>query len=81
MDGKFIQQLVHRRRQRNFETIVGGEAHVIIDNSKVGDELLKRTGRRGVDHSVKLVGWHASLKNSARGLKPNGKLCFGWHFA
>lgn len=55
--------------------LVGGKDHVIIDDGKVGDEVLKRTGGQGVDHCVELVGGQASVKDSARGLKPNGKLC------
>jgi len=55
--------------------LIGGRQHVIIDDGKVGDEVLKRTGGQGVDHCVELVGSHESLKDSARALKPHGKLC------
>lgn len=54
---------------------VGGADHVIIDDGNVGDQVLKRTMGEGVDHCIELVGSHKSLKDSARALKPNGKLC------
>jgi len=49
---------------------------VIIDDGKVSEEVLKRTGGHGVDHCLELVGSHESLFDSAQALKPNGgKLC------
>jgi NADPH:quinone reductase-like Zn-dependent oxidoreductase len=54
---------------------VGGADHVILDDGNVGEQVLKRTGGKGVDHCIELVGSHKSLKDSARALKPDGKLC------
>lgn len=48
---------------------------MIIDDENIGEEVLKRTGGKGVDHSLELVGSHKSLKDSAGALKPIGKLC------
>jgi NADPH:quinone reductase len=55
--------------------VIGGKEHVIIDTGKVGDEVMKRTNGRGVDHCVELVGGQESLKDSARALKDDGKMC------
>jgi NADPH:quinone reductase-like Zn-dependent oxidoreductase len=55
--------------------LVGGKDRVIIDDGNVGEEVLKRTNGEGVDHCVELVGGAESLKDSARALKPNGKMC------
>jgi NADPH:quinone reductase-like Zn-dependent oxidoreductase len=62
-------------KAKQLAPLVGGEEHVITDNGKVGDEILKRTNGQGVDHCVELVGGQESLKDSARALKPDGKLC------
>jgi NADPH:quinone reductase len=56
-------------------TLIGGKQHVIIDNGKVGEEVMKRTNGQGVDHCVELVGGQESLKDSARALKDDGKMC------
>jgi len=55
--------------------LVGGKDHVIIDNGKVGEEVMKRTNGQGVDHCVELVGGAESLMDSAQALKGHGKLC------
>jgi NADPH:quinone reductase len=55
--------------------LVGGQDHVIIDDGNVGDEVLKRTDGEGVDYCVELVGGEETLKDSARALKPYGKMC------
>jgi NADPH2:quinone reductase len=55
--------------------LVGGKDHVIIDDGKVGEAVMKRTGGKGVDHCVELVGGDKSLIDSAQGLKPDGTLC------
>jgi NADPH:quinone reductase len=55
--------------------LIGGKEHVIIDNGKVGEEVLKRTNGQGVDHCVELVGGQESLKDSVRALKDDGKVC------
>ena len=62
-------------KAKQLAPLIGGELHVIIDDGKVGDEILKRTNGQGVDHCVELVGGQESLKDSARALKPDGKLC------
>ena len=62
-------------KAKQLAPLIGGEQHVIIDDGKVGDEVLKRTNGQGVDHCVELVGGQESLKDSARALKPHGKLC------
>jgi NADPH:quinone reductase-like Zn-dependent oxidoreductase len=54
---------------------VGGAEHVILDDGNVAEQVLKRTRGKGVDHCIELVGSHKSLKDSARALKPDGKLC------
>lgn len=56
-------------------SLYGGKHHVIIDDGKVGEEVLRRTDGKGVDHCVELVGGQESLKDSARALKPDGKMC------
>jgi hypothetical protein len=43
---------------------VGGEDHVIIDNGRVGDEVLKRTGGRGDGHRIELIGGDKSLRKA-----------------
>jgi threonine dehydrogenase-like Zn-dependent dehydrogenase len=62
-------------KAKQIAPLVGGEDHVIIDNGKVGDEVLKRTGGEGVDHCVELVGSAETIRDSARGLKRDGKIC------
>jgi NADPH:quinone reductase-like Zn-dependent oxidoreductase len=62
-------------KAKKLAPLVGGEGHVIIDNGKVGDEVMKRTDGKGVDYCVELVGSQESLKDSSRALKPNGTLC------
>ena len=65
-----------QEKAKQIAPLVGGEDHVIIDDGKVGEQVLKRTGGQGVDHCLELVGSHESLFDSARALKPNGgKLC------
>ena len=56
-------------------SLYGGKHHVIIDDGKVGEEVLRRTDGKGVDYCVELVGGQESLKDSARALKPDGKMC------
>jgi len=64
-----------QEKAEKLASFYGGKDHVIIDNGKVGDEVLRRTDGKGVDHCVELVGGQESLKDSALALKPNGKLC------
>jgi len=62
-------------KAKRLALLVGGEDHVIIDDGKVGDEVMKRTDGKGVDYCVELVGSQVSLKDSSRALKPTGTLC------
>ena len=64
-----------QEKAKRLAPLIGGAQHVIIDDGKVGDEVLKRTNGQGVDHCVELVGSAASLKDSARALQPRGKMC------
>lgn len=62
-------------KAKRLAPLIGGEQHVIIDHGKDGDEVLKRTNGQGVDHCVELVGGQESLMDSARAVKPDGKMC------
>jgi NADPH:quinone reductase-like Zn-dependent oxidoreductase len=62
-------------KAKKLAPLVGGDNHVIVDDGKVGEEVMKRTDGRGVDYCVELVASDASLKDSSRALKPNGTLC------
>ena len=62
-------------KAKKLAPLVGGEDHVIIDNGKIADEVLKRTGGEGVDFCVELVGSSESLVDSSKALKSHGKLC------
>jgi len=62
-------------KAKRLAPLVGGESHVIIDDGKIGEEVLKRTGGQGVDHCVELVGSSESLVDSSKALKSHGKLC------